>query len=44
VNAALADRATARDLALSQAQLMQSKNFFDLAHGLCSREHKQEHF
>jgi hypothetical protein len=34
VDCALADRATARDLALPQAKLeMQTENFFDLAHG-----------
>jgi hypothetical protein len=35
-----ANRATAGDLPQPQAHFkLQSKNFFDLAHGLCSREH-----
>src|SRR5205814_988466 len=34
------NRATAGDLPQPQAHVkLQSKNFFDLAHGLCSREH-----
>ncbi len=40
VNGSKTDRATAGDLPQPQAHIkLQSKNFFDLAHRLCSREH-----
>src|SRR6266536_3868048 len=40
INRSLSDRATAGDLPLPQPQLVaESQYFFELSHGVCSREH-----
>jgi hypothetical protein len=44
VDRALGNGTTAGDLMLAQSEGMEPQMFLQLAHGLCSREHKAEHF